>query len=290
MTNSRSRPSALAVLPALVALAWQEPQEHKGGAPDQDEPRDKNAERVILPRDKHPLLFMELTLTNPDPATPMLVLYHEARSSKGEYRPITPHLRELGYNCLAVDLCTGGTCRDVKNNTARKASEKGRNTTYLDTLPDILDSLQWARTNHAHGKLIAWGSSFSAALVFVVAAEHLDLVDGVVAFSPGEYFTALGKSEGWVQDSAKKLQGPVFVAAAAGEEHDWKPIFDAVPSATKASFLPDGPGAHGSRALWDESPGHEQYWAALEAFLKQSFPAPVAPVAPATPGAPAKDH
>lgn len=263
-------------LAALVLFALQDP----APVPAQEsapEKTDKTVERVVFSRGKKKVpLFMELSLANADPKTTMLVLYHQARSSKGEYRPIVPHLKELGYNCLSVDLCFGGVCREVKNQAARAAP----NATALDSIDDILDSIQWAREHHAQGKVVAWGSSFSASLALVLATQHAGLVDGVIAFSPGEYFAAEGKSASWVQESVTTLQLPVFVAAARGEEHDWKALFEAIPAATKQSFVPTSAGTHGSRALWEESPDHALYWTAVEGFLKQHFPAPVPPAAP----------
>jgi len=268
----------MSIVATLVLLAFQDPT--PAPAPPQESAQDKpekNVERVTLPRGKkHAPLAMELTLTNPDPATPMLVLFHQARSSKGEYRPIVPHLKQLGYNCLAVDLSYGGICREVKNQTARLAP----NATSLDGATDILDALQWARANHSTGKLVAWGSSFSASLSLELAAEHVELIDGVIAFSPGEYFASEGKSATWIQESVATLKQPVFFAAAQGEEKDWKAIYDAIPGATKQSFVPTGTGTHGSRALWDESPDHAAYWSAVEGFLKQNFPAPTPPATP----------
>ena len=244
----------MSVLAALVCtlLALQDPAPVPAQE-SQPEQADKSVERVTFSRGKKKVpLFMELTLANPDPRTPLLVLYHQARSSKGEYRPIVPHLKELGYNCLAVDLSFGGICREVKNQAARASP----NATALDSIDDILDSLQWAREHHAQGKLVAWGSSFSASLALVLAAQHAGLVEGVIAFSPGEYFVAEGKSASWVRESLVTLQLPVFVAAARDEERDWKALFEAIPATTKQSFVPAGAGTHGSRALWDESAEH----------------------------------
>ena len=211
------------------------------------------------------------------PLTPMLLLYHQARSSKAEYRTMVPRLKEMGYNCLAVDLSSGAECREVKNQTAKLATHGGREPSYLDAMPDILDSVIWARANHAQGKLLVWGSSYSASLALEAAAEHPDVIDGVLAFSPGEYFAALGKSATWIREEAAKVECPVFVTAARSEESDWKPIFEAIPSKVKTTFVPAGPGTHGARALWPESAGNEEYWTAVEAFLKANFPAPPPP-------------
>ena len=35
--------------------------------------------------------------------------------------------------------------------------------------------------------ILVWGSSYSAALVFLLAAEHQDEIKAILAFSPGEY-------------------------------------------------------------------------------------------------------
>jgi pimeloyl-ACP methyl ester carboxylesterase len=48
------------------------------------------------------------------------------------------------------------------------------------------EALAWARSSGNNGKVLLWGSSYSAALVLVLAAEHHDEVGGVLGFSPGE--------------------------------------------------------------------------------------------------------
>lgn len=266
---------------AALVLAFSSVQPAPAGRAHPQEPaaheEDKRVERLALPRGKDkPPLFMEWTLASSDPGTPTLVLLHASRSSKGEYRPIVPRLKGLGYNCLAVDLIHGTECRGVKNLTARAARDAGRNTDYLDALVDIVDALQWARDNHAKGGLVLWGSSYSAGLAIHLAGERTDLVDGVLAFSPGEYFGSVGKGPTWIQESAKKVTCPVFLASARNEEVESKAIFEALASGDKTRFLPQGPGTHGSKALWEESAGNAEYWAAVEVFLKRAFPA-VAP-------------
>ena len=69
---------------------------------------------------------MQLSPKDAAPDVPLLILLHESRSSRGEYQPILPRLHELGYSTLNVDLSAGLECREVKNVTARKASELGR--------------------------------------------------------------------------------------------------------------------------------------------------------------------
>jgi dienelactone hydrolase len=264
------------VLASLMAQA------SGAAAPPPPAGQERSIERVVIEREKRPLV-MELALVSDDPRTPMLVLYHRARSSRGEYRAIVPRLKELGYNCLSVDLSSGGACRDVPNLTVHDYGLR-KAPTFLDALPDFEDSLRWAREHHAsQGKVVAWGSVYSASLALHVAAAQPALVDGVIAFSPTECFGPLGKSETWVQESARNVSCPVFVTSARVEEGEWRAIFEAIPSPTKTSFLPSGAGTSGSPALWKESTSHAEYWAALAAFLAQHFPVPArVPEAPPT--------
>ena len=209
-----------------------------------------------------------------DPSAPFIVLFHQARSSRGEYRPIVPRLTELGYGTLAVDLRVGGSSREVANVTARGAKGRVKDPTYLDALADIEDALLYAREHCAKGKLIAWGSSFSAALVLQLAGTRPELVDGVLAFSPGEYFASLGKGESWIRDAARGVRCPVFVTAARSEGEGWLAIFEAIGSEAKTAHRPEAGVQVGSMALWEESEGSAACWQALTGFLAQHFPPP----------------
>ncbi len=205
------------------------------------------------------------------PLTPVLVLLHDGQSSRGEYAEIAPRLAKMGFNSVAVDLRVGGKCKEVKNMTARAAIRRGP-VKKADALLDVVAALEYVRANYAHGKLVVWGSAYSASLAFVAAASRPDLVDGVIAFSPGEYFASEGQPATWIRDSASSVECPVFVASEPGGEADWRAIFDAIPSAAKTSFLPKAGGKHGSKALWAEAEGSEEYWEALAAFLERNFP------------------
>jgi pimeloyl-ACP methyl ester carboxylesterase len=59
--------------------------------------------------------------------------------------------------------------------------------------------------------VILWGSSYSASLVFLVAAEHPNSVRAVLAFSPGEYFD--GPTT--VRDRAAHVSAPIYVTSAS---------------------------------------------------------------------------
>ena len=117
-----------------------------------------------------------------------IVLFHQAGSSRGEYKEIAPRLAKLGYTVLAVDQRSGNHFDGVKNKTAKRAKDAGKATAYTDALPDLKAAATYARDTLGAKKVVLWGSSYSAALAIVIAGTDPKLIDGVLAFSPGEYF------------------------------------------------------------------------------------------------------
>jgi alpha-beta hydrolase superfamily lysophospholipase len=112
---------------------------------------------------------------------PYILLFHQAGSNKAEYAPIAPLLVRLGFNCLAIDQRSGGGMWGHQNETVRHL---GREAGYIDALKDLEAALAWARSQSNNGRVLVWGSSYSAALVFPLAASHQPEVSGVLAFSP----------------------------------------------------------------------------------------------------------
>jgi len=209
----------------------------------------------------------DLYLQNNDKSTPFIILFHRARWSRGEYIEIAPKLNKLGFNCMAIDQRSGDTVNEIPNETSKRAQSKGLKVDYIDTYPDLLAAIDYAKTNYAKGKLIIWGSSYSSSLVLYIAGQRND-IDGVLAFSPRESFECVGKPSNWVGESAKNISVPVFITSAKGEEANWKPIFKNIRSSIKQSFIPETEGNHGSRALWSEFDDSSEYWKAVEEFLK----------------------
>jgi dienelactone hydrolase len=203
---------------------------------------------------------------------PVIVLFHQAGWSRGEYGEIAPWLNTLGYNCMAVDQRSGEIVRGVKNETALRAAKERMPTGYISALPDIKAALTYARSQYGDGGVIAWGSSYSAALVLEIAGNSPALVDAVLAFSPGEYFERAGKTASWVQDSAQHITVPVFITSSRSEADEWAAIFTAIKSANKTAFIPATDGRHGSRALWNKYPDSDAYRGAVQAFLERYFP------------------
>jgi dienelactone hydrolase len=199
----------------------------------------------------------------PNPKAPMIILYHQARYSRGEYRQIAPKLNEMGFNCLAVDQRSGDSVNGVDNETHREALENQLPTEYLDAITDIEAAYVYVKHGLKPDKIILWGSSYSAALMFYMGSGHHDNLSGILAFSPAEYFKVNGRP---ISSFAERVTAPVFVTSSRTEHADWKSIYEAIPG-EKRSFLPENEGRHGSKALWSDNPGHELYWNAVEEFL-----------------------
>jgi len=198
-----------------------------------------------------------------DKTKPIVLLFHMAGANGGEYDSIAPKLDALGFNALAVDQRSGGRAFGRANKTV---AALGRSTHYRAALADLQAALDWARANHA-AKVIVCGSSYSASLVFLLAANNLGKIAGLMAFSPGEY---LGGGH-TVRDAAARLKDvAVFVSSASdrGEIAAARAIVDAVPGNTKTQFVPKH-APHGASALRaDANPaGYQQVWAAVERFL-----------------------
>jgi len=178
----------------------------------------------------------------PDARGPVILAFHQADFNRLEYREIAPRLVKDGFSVLAIDQRSGGDYGGEDNRTAKESKAFW---TYTDALPDLEATLEWARAKHPKSKIIAWGSSYSASLVIVLAAKNHDVV-GVMAFSPGEYFD--GRPS--VSAAASKVTVPAFITSAGGKEVGVaRMIFEALASSDKMQFVPEGFGVHGSSAL-----------------------------------------
>lgn len=204
-----------------------------------------------------------------------ILLFHQAGWSRGEYREIAPKLAEAGYRVMAIDQRSGGAVNGVRNETHRRAAKKKLQTGYLDAYADLESALRYARKELGAARVVIWGSSYSASLVFRLAAEHSEDVAAVLAFSPAEYFEK--KGTGYIGSFAKRVTQPLFVTSSKQERPRAEPIFGTAPSKKKILFTPASRGQHGSRALWSKWPDNDVYWAAVNGFLaKYVPPAPLA--------------
>lgn len=192
---------------------------------------------------------------------PYMILCHQAGSSRGEYLETASRFTKFGYNCISIDMRSGGDMNKIKNETAVNAKAKGRSTTYLDAAQDITAAIDYAY-DISKKKVVLVGSSYSASLVMKIAVDNND-VKAVIAFSPGEYF---GEHYS-LKDSVKTLTKPLFVTSSKTESEKVSELIKDVSSKKKQQFTPSKTGAHGSKALWKETLNHQEYWLALMMFM-----------------------
>lgn len=200
-----------------------------------------------------------------DAQAPFLLLCHQAGYSRGEYREIAPRLGRMGYNCLAIDQRSGRGYNDVPNETAAAAKKAGLPVRYTDAYPDLEAALRYIAGEYQPSRLIVWGSSYSASLALILAAEHPAEVQAVLAYSPGEYFSFNDKR---VSDYAGEITQPVFITSAKSEKQAWRGIADSISTAGSVFFVPEGSGVHGSSALMESTKNNAEYWTAVESFLQ----------------------
>ena len=226
-------------------------------------PPAKAAEAVSFAASDHVQVFADYYATG-SKAKPLILLFHMAGSNRAEYAPIAPVLVTLGFNALAIDQRSGGSLWGRPNETVQHL---GRSTDYAGALLDLEAAVQWARSSGHTGKLIVWGSSYSAALVFLLAAKYPKEIAAVLAFSPGEYLGGTST----VRNAAAQVTIPIFAtsATAADEVAQARAILAAAPSAEKIQLVPKSAGVHGSSTLRaDRNPkGADENWAAVRTFL-----------------------
>ena len=131
---------------------------------------------------------------------------------------------------MAVDQRSGDDISGISNESHKLANEQGLGTTFVDALQNLEAALEHGKSNYADKTLLVWGSSYSAALLLKLAGDKPGLVDGVLAFSSGEYFVRSGWSSTWILDSVSTLRPPVFITSARAEEKDWQAIYDVIES------------------------------------------------------------
>lgn len=198
------------------------------------------------------------------PQAPLILAFHQAGSSHAEYTPLAPRLNRAGFHVLAIDQRSGGIEFGGRNKTV---AALGRSSSYDAALPDLEAALAWGKAKAGGAPVLVWGSSYSAALVFRLAAKHPADVAGLLAFSPGEY---LGKKNA-VSAAAQAVRVPVFIDQSidADEIEQSRVILQATASQDKTQFVPARAGVHGSATLRTDrnAAGAEENWAAVLAFL-----------------------
>jgi dienelactone hydrolase len=191
----------------------------------------------------------------------LVLLFHQAGSSKDEYATIAPRLLKAGYSALAIDQRSGGGMYGT-NETAKAF---GGDVPYRQARPDLQAALDWAQAKNL--PIILWGSSYSSALIFPLAADDPQGIVALLAFSPGDYFDG----DPPVSGAAAKLNVPVLVASTNSEqERDLAdPIMAALPKNPANVRLVPEHAVHGSSMLIaaKNPDGAEANWRSVMAFL-----------------------
>jgi dienelactone hydrolase len=190
----------------------------------------------------------------------LILLFHQAESSKDEYATIAPRLVKAGYSALAIDQPAG----DGMFGTNETAEALGRKD-YLEARPDLQAALDWAHAQNL--PIILWGSSYSSALIYPLAASDPKGIVALLSFSPGEYFD----DKHMIRMAAAQVKVPVFIASTNSKEEmgEADPIMAALPkSSGNVRYVPEH-GVHGSSTLIvaRNPDGAEANWHAVLDFL-----------------------
>lgn len=192
---------------------------------------------------------------------PVVLLCHQNRYSRGEYKETALKLNKLGFNCMALDQRVGEEINGVVNQTAVDALERGLEPKYEDAEQDIISGVNWLYERY-HKPVIIIGSSYSASLALKIANTN-NYVLAVIAFSPGEYFT----DEHFTEKSMDGLAKPVLAFTSGTQAPAVRNLMDHVASVLKSVFVTQNENDHGSRVLWSDCPGNEKNWAAMIGFM-----------------------
>lgn len=192
---------------------------------------------------------------------PIILLCHQARFSRGEYIQIAPRLNKFGFSCLAIDERAGDRVNKIDNETAKLAKEKGLKTDYPDAEQDIVAAVKYLNEKYKK-RIIIFGSSYSASLALKVAKEN-EGVGAVIVFSPAEYF----EDKTFVATHCAGLDKPLFATCSKEHADELTDLIKDVVSKLKVQYIPQTEGEDGSKMLWSEKPGNQEYWIALMSFL-----------------------
>lgn len=195
---------------------------------------------------------------------PYLILCHQAHYSRGEYRETARKLMKLGYNCLAVDLRSGGEVNYIQNETALLAQSSNVSHDFIDASKDINAAIDFIYKIDKK-RIILVGSSYSASLCLMIAKKD-SRIKAVIAFSPGEFFYPRFS----VRDSLSGLNKPAFICCSSFEYPYIEKLVENIPHGNLSLFKPQsGQTTLGSKILWNDNPYHNEYWLALLMFINK---------------------
>ncbi len=205
-----------------------------------------------------------------DEATPLVLLFHQGGgNARGEYPEIAAWLNANGFRAIAWDLRSGGDRFESTNRTV-DGLNADVSTDYCDGYPDVEAALDYVVDGDLAETIVVWGSSYSGALVFQLAAKRRRDVSAVIAFSPA--------SGGPMQDCRAALwlyevRSPMAVYTPESEmqhTHVYQQAVRLTDAGAKVHTVDHG--VHGSSMLVDERTQHDMDCARREvlAWLEEA--------------------
>lgn len=194
---------------------------------------------------------------------PYMILCHDIKSSRGEYKNIARRFNKLGYNCIAIDMRNGDIKNGVPDETASLAQAKHLNPKLIDSRIDIAGAINYAY-EQSHKKVVLVGNGYSASLALYIGSVN-PKVACVLAFNPGDYFKGTLNTK----DIFPKCNIPVFVASNITRAAEVKKYVAGIPASKLTLFQPSSDGVPGVEALLSTSANHDDYWLSLLMYLHQ---------------------
>ena len=190
---------------------------------------------------------------------PMIALFHLAGGDgRGEYEPLSSWLNEIGYRAIAWDQRSGGARFGSDNRTASAYAEDPG---YCAAYQDLAAALGYSIEAANGAPVIVWGSSYSAALVFRLAADYPSEVAAVISASPASGPPMTGCD---LESVIGSVSAPVLVLRPQREYEATKEQADFL-MAAGVDFRIVENGVHGSSMLSDART--QQDMAAERAFV-----------------------
>lgn len=200
-------------------------------------------------------IYGETYMGDLDDSAPLVLLFHQAGASgRGEYAEIAAWLNASGVRAIAWDQRSGGNHFGGTNRTVDGLAD-GTPAEFCDAYPDLAAALDATERAVGNGPVFVWGSSYSAALVFRLAAEHPARVAGFLAFSPASGGPmAACRARQWFD----ALQSPALVLRPASEMERESSIEqrDLMEAAGIEVHVVEN-GVHGSSMLVDSRTEHD---------------------------------
>lgn len=221
-------------------------------------PKPDGFKELTFDSSDHRKVYADFYPANDPNSEKVILMFHQAGSNCGEYENVESTAAALGYNCIAVDLESGGEDWGRDNRTASKSGSGD----YMAAYHDMEGAVEYANSKN-YTTIVLWGSSYSASLAMKLAPEATG-VKGLIVFSPGEYFDDKGQVEKW----AANVSCPVLFACTPEELSEGRQkLFDAMPSDQK-TLAQFGGGVHGTATTFpNKSPASDKYIKAAKDFL-----------------------